>query len=299
MHFLFLLALVPFAAAHGYLSSPPPRGIEKETSDVDALKSPNTAGLCRGEPQGKITQATPGGQLTLGFTITAPHTGPCEVYILDENLQNPVKIADKYDCAAPGKAGPWTITLPTDLSGRKVLRWYWEGRHRTPGEPYEQCIDLDFGGGDDSQPSSSYGSDSSNTLPPSSSPDDGNSQPPSDGSDGSNAPSSNDDSDSSNTSPPSSGPDDDNSQSSGDGSGDGHDSQPPTNLAQTNAINPPTYGAQPLASSQEPGECDAGSFQCSDSQSFKQCVNGQWSVVMQCGVGTQCRQTGPTIQCGY
>jgi hypothetical protein len=145
-------ALLPaFTAAHGYLCTPPPRGIEKEAYQIDALKSPNfSRAPCRGEGPGKITKVDAGGSLTLDFKITAPHTGPCEVYLLDLDLDlsTQQKIAEKYDCAAVGKVAPWTVKIPAGVSGRKVLRWYWEGRHvGTPGEPYEQCVDLQIGGG--------------------------------------------------------------------------------------------------------------------------------------------------------
>lgn len=135
-----------YVAAHGYLYYPPPRGIQKEGYQIDDLKSPNRKGLCRGEPVGKITPVTPGGSVTLKFRITAPHVGPCVVYVLDANLKNPQKIADKNNCAAPGQGQPWTIKLPSGMAGHKVLRWTWEGQHVSPGEPYEQCIDVNFGG---------------------------------------------------------------------------------------------------------------------------------------------------------
>jgi hypothetical protein len=133
--------------AHGYLSSPPPRGIQHVATQIDQLRNPNTRGVCRGEPEGTVTTVTPGQPLTLVITASAPHTGPCEVTLLDfPSLANPIKIASKYDCAAPHKVAPWTIQLPADVYGRKVLRWYWEGRHiSNPGEPYEQCVDLLFG----------------------------------------------------------------------------------------------------------------------------------------------------------
>jgi hypothetical protein len=145
---LLLSALSLQVAGHGYLSSPPPRGIDKEKYSIDELKSPNKKGLCRGEPVGKITKVKAGQKLTLKFTITAPHVGPCKVTMLDANLQNEsAPFAEKMDCAAPGGPGFWEVTLPANLNGHKVLRWQWEGQHiTTPGEPYEQCVDLEFGG---------------------------------------------------------------------------------------------------------------------------------------------------------
>ncbi|RKP26054.1 hypothetical protein SYNPS1DRAFT_22098 [Syncephalis pseudoplumigaleata] len=133
-------------SAHGYMSSPPIRGNDKISYKIDDIKNPNTGGqICRGEPAGKVTNV--GHEVTLGFTITAPHVGPCTVYILDENLGNSRQIATKNDCAAPGKVGPWTITIPSDISGRKVIRWYWEAEHVTPHEFYENCADVMIEGG--------------------------------------------------------------------------------------------------------------------------------------------------------
>jgi len=144
---VLLLAVLPaLVSAHGYLSSPPPRGIQKASYQVDDLKSPNHKGMCRGEPVGAITKVSSGGKITLGLTITAPHVGPCRVSILDANLGNERPIASKTDCAAPGKVAPWTIQLPSGLTGHHVLRWYWEAHHVSPPEPYEQCIDINFDG---------------------------------------------------------------------------------------------------------------------------------------------------------
>jgi hypothetical protein len=158
-----VLAAVASVSAHGYLSSPPCRGCEKATYQVDDLKSPNTRGLCRGEPAGPVTKVT-GNQITLGFTITAPHVGPCAVSILDTNLGNEQQIDTRMDCAAPGKVAPWTVTIPKGITGRKVLRWTWEGCHISPCEKYEQCVDIDIvgnGGGSEtpspSTPGTLYG----------------------------------------------------------------------------------------------------------------------------------------------
>jgi len=142
-----ILALPALVSAHGYLSTPPPRGADKESTDVDSLKAPDTLGMCRGEPQGQLTSAVAGGPLTLGFTITAPHVGPCAVYLMNPDFSGMQQIDSKMDCAAPGKVGPWTVQLPASAQGHMVLRWTWEGQHVTPSEHYEQCVDLMFGGG--------------------------------------------------------------------------------------------------------------------------------------------------------
>lgn len=142
---LVAVSAISGVAAHGYMSSPPVRGIQKISYAIDSLKSPNWGGqLCRGEPAGTVTNV--GSAVTLGFTITAPHVGMCTVYILDPDLTNSQQIAQKLDCAAPGKIEPWTITIPSTITGRKVIRWYWEAAHVTPHEPYENCADVNIGG---------------------------------------------------------------------------------------------------------------------------------------------------------
>jgi len=269
---LFLSALLPLAASHGYLCTPEPRGLkEHEQSEIDLLKSPNTRGICRGETTpSPIFNVSPGGTITLDFKITAPHTGPCEVYLLDTDLQNPRKIADKYDCAAPGKVGPWTITLPSDCSGRQVLRWYWEGRHiRTPGEPYEQCIDLMFGSG-----GSLAGDQEADGQPQMPS---NNQDQPDQGSQSSYG----DDQESQ-----SSYGDDQGSQSS---YGDEQDQGSYSGDQQPDGQND---------SSGPDNECDAGSYKCCSRTKFQQCSNGQWSPEMQCSVGTRCLPNGNAISCG-
>jgi len=308
--FLLLAALIPLAAAHGYLCTPPPRGIEHESSQIDLLKSPNTRGVCRGETKpGKIQKVTPGGSLTLGFTITAPHTGPCEVYLLDLNLKNSKKIASKYDCAAPGKVGPWTIKLPSGVSGRKVLRWYWEGRHiSTPGEPYEQCIDLDFGG-------SSYGgndNDSDNAgqendepeyrpkptknKPSYSSQDDdeeqGDEADYGSGNDGSEYGSQNS-RDASNDYGSEEPSEEEEEEKPRHRKPSKHDSYKPTK---------PSKHTRKQNSSESDnsndGGCEHGKMECCPSGGYRQCANGKW-YNMKCPVGLRCKNTSNSIICDW
>ncbi|KAI8048305.1 hypothetical protein BDF22DRAFT_703511 [Syncephalis plumigaleata] len=143
---LLALTAVSSVAGHGHMSSPTPRGIEKLTTNIDDLNNPNSKGLCRGEPEGKVTSVS--GSVTLQFDITAKHIGQCIVYLLDTNLGNQQKIAEKQDCVTAEKGGPWTVKLPAGVSGRKVLRWYWKATHLAPNfEYFENCADIDIGGG--------------------------------------------------------------------------------------------------------------------------------------------------------
>lgn len=138
-----ILASAISVYGHGYMSTPFCRGCEKASFKVDDLKSPNKGGqMCRGEPAGKVTNV--GHSVTLEFNITAPHVGECDVFILDSNLANPVKAANKTGCAAPGAAKTWPITIPNNINGQKVLRWVWTATHTNPPELYEQCADINI-----------------------------------------------------------------------------------------------------------------------------------------------------------
>lgn len=137
--------MIRLVQSHGCLSSPVIRGAEKKNVNIDSIRNPNSAGLCRGEPKGKVTNVSPG-PLTLQFEISAPHIGPCEVYLLDANLGNSKKIASKMNCASP--PGPWTVDIPSDVSGHHVLRWTWDAQHISKSDPekYENCSDLNISG---------------------------------------------------------------------------------------------------------------------------------------------------------
>jgi hypothetical protein len=274
MKLISFLLFPSLIAAHGYLSSPPPRGIQKVTTAIDDLKSPNHKGLCRGEPPGQVTSATAGGQLTLGLTITAPHTGPCQVSLLSyPDLKFEQNIASKYDCAAPGKVAPWTITLPSGVSGRKVLRWYWEGHHVSPPEPYEQCIDLNFGGGG--------GGGGGSPAPSSTRPSSGSQpmkkrkkkkkkkkkmpqhyEPPQTY----NEPTTGD-------APPA-----------------------PSYAPAPSYTPPPSYAPAPSYGGGGGGGCTHGQYVCAG-QGFKVCNWGTW-IPMPCGPGTRCMPMGDSIVCG-
>ncbi|KAI9596974.1 hypothetical protein BDF19DRAFT_464418 [Syncephalis fuscata] len=131
---LTALYAVSSVSGHGHLSYPPCRGCDKYNTARDSINSPLlTPNLCRGEPAGVVT--TVNHQLTLQIDASAPHVGPCSVYLLDENLGNPIKVADKENY------------IPSDITGRKVLRWTWEGCHVQPCEKYEQCSDITISGG--------------------------------------------------------------------------------------------------------------------------------------------------------
>jgi len=139
--------LCVFVSAHGFLSNPPPRGIDKRFMQVDDLKAPNTKGLCRGEPAGAPTSFPSGSTITLKFEISAPHIGMCFAYLMNTDGSDQVELGRKMDCVAPGKVVPWVVSLPAGVAGKKTLRWVWDASHSIPHEGYEQCADLELHGG--------------------------------------------------------------------------------------------------------------------------------------------------------
>jgi len=273
-----LTALCCQVASHGYLSSPPPRGLQKAGYQIDDLKSPNTKGLCRGEPEGEITKVTPGQVLRLGLTITAPHVGPCRVTLLDVDLSNEGKaFANKQNCAATGNPGYWDITLPSNVSGRKVLRWYWEGQHiGTPGEPYEQCIDVDFGG---SGGGGQYDGEAEPQAPtrqqqqqrpkkPKKKPAKTYKAKP--------------------TPKPAPPPPQYEQEEEAGESDNGYGDEAPSSYSA------PSYGAPSPAG----GKCEHGVYRCMQKTKYAVCNWGTW-VEMGCGTGTVCKPNGKSITCGW
>lgn len=271
---LTVLAFSSYVAAHGYLYYPPPRGIQKEAYEIDALKSPNRKGLCRGEPVGKITPVTAGGSVTLKFHITAPHVGPCVVYVLDANLQNPKKIAEKFNCAAPGNGDPWAIKLPTGLSGHKVLRWTWDGQHVSPSEPYEQCIDVNFGGSGKDEPAEYENGPADNDAPKPSDDDKpkGNKKPME------------------NRRPPKMNKPEkvDTQVVEDDGVDTPYDSSEPSNDAPKDGDD---YDNEKSDEADASEDCPTnGAYMCNGPK-FAQCSNGKW-VTFSCAPTTSCQETG-------
>jgi len=289
---LLLSLLLPLARPHGWLCKPLPRGYQHEKDAIDLLKSPNTKGTCRGEKDpGPVQKVSPGGSLTLEFNIPAPHTGPCEVYLLDLDLGNPKKLDEKYDCAAKGKVEPWTVTIPKDCSGRKVLRWYWEGRHiSNPGEPYEQCVDLDCGGGDGGgKPSGDSGKSQGKS-----------SKKPSEKSTGKPAgPPPVPDQDYGSGDGSSSGDDagyGDDSGYSGDGDDDDDDGSGSGATGGKSGHNDSARKAG--ADSGGKGDCEPGHMRCKgdDPSCYQVCSNHAW-VSMKCPTTTKCKPNGDYIAC--
>lgn len=118
--------------------------------------------------------------VTLAFSLGAQHPGPCYIYMLDSrDLSAPgVQIGYQMDCArvgttvydtkggsgtgtCPGKCIPdsrtndmclhdWTFTVTNAdkvaCGDNCVMRWYWEGTHRSPPEQFENCADVSITG---------------------------------------------------------------------------------------------------------------------------------------------------------
>jgi hypothetical protein len=268
------LSTISSVSAHGYLSSPPPRGIQKVSYAVDDLKAPDTKGICRGEPPGKVTNV--GHTVTLGFTITAPHIGMCEVYILDENLSNARKIASKDGCAAPGKVGPWTVTIPSDITGRKVLRWVWNAAQLvTSIEHYEQCADINISDGG-STPVPSYKSRLAKPSKPSKS---GKPSKPA----------------KLETPAPKANP---KSSTSNEDNYGGYESASETKKFDNSAAAGRDCVATPAKTEPASGTdgCQEGEFRCNGNK-VGQCANKSFNWVT-CANGTKCQKTAYAIYCG-
>jgi len=145
---LSLSFLSLFVSAHGYMQWPIPRGYQKRFTQVDDLKNPNQRGMCRGEPKGEVTAFHPGQVVSMKYLITAPHIGNCVLFLMNPDFSDPIEVEQMMNCAAPGAAFSWDVTLPPNIKGRKVLRWTWLGEHVTPHEEFEQCADIIIGDGD-------------------------------------------------------------------------------------------------------------------------------------------------------
>lgn len=271
------------------MSSPYVRGLAKESYNVDALKAPNRSGaLCRGEPADKVT--TVGSSVTLGFTITAPHVGMCTVYILDADLTNSRQIAQKLDCAAPGKVGPWTITIPSDITGRKVIRWYWQATHVTPSEPYENCADVMIGGGSGGGYGNTPAPESTSTATPGYG---SGSNPTGTASAPSSAPTTTYPSAPATPATPATPAAPSSNKSDGDDGGD--DGNYPSSTA------PSTGGSYGSGSSPSPSygsACQPNQYTCGPDGQLGQCNFGKY-VWFKCATGTTCRSSGSSIYCGY
>ncbi|RKP06799.1 hypothetical protein THASP1DRAFT_31390 [Thamnocephalis sphaerospora] len=144
------------ADAHGYMSSPECRGCGATGGGLlgplrsfgllkfTRLGNPERVEkLCRGfMTPGKVTEV--GREIPIGLTILIAHPGPCWIYLYDENMENPVLISTKENCAAKTPTEPWTAQVPEGISGRKVLRWLWHGTQASPTEKYESCADINI-----------------------------------------------------------------------------------------------------------------------------------------------------------
>jgi len=126
------LLLPSVVYGHGYLAYPTARAPSGNPFTGKAL--------CRGESP-KAPTSVPS-KLDLKFHITAGHPGPCEVYVLDEHLKNPVKVGERSDCAKTKAPKPWRVDLSRFEGRRMVLRWVWHATNKGKKENYENCSDI-------------------------------------------------------------------------------------------------------------------------------------------------------------
>jgi len=331
-----LFAATPGADAHGYMSSPPPRGIEKAGSQIDALRNPNHNGVCRGESsEGKVTDVQAGSSLTIDMAISAHHYGPCVAFWLSDDLSQEIPIASEFNC---GYQPSWTVQLPKELpSGKGLLRWYWEGWHlgKDPSviERFENCADINVSGGDGSaaksatadRPGSDLLGDGSAATDPTS-PDANRNYNQlagaSGGSSSSGGTSAAAPAAAGTTTAAAAAPTTSQSSAievqtyaaatpsalsadaaapSASVSSDGSLLKVATTAGETVSVNTTSVGPIKSANgaASGPGTCDPfGAYQCTSDTDFRICTNSGW-VTFTCGDGTRCTDQYGQIYCGY
>ncbi|RKP05893.1 hypothetical protein THASP1DRAFT_25691 [Thamnocephalis sphaerospora] len=140
-------------SAHGYMSKPFCRGCERAAQDP-TIAAPNAGGqLCRDNT------------IPIEINITAVHPGPCDVYLLDENLGNQTPIGHRDACVTANGINQWSVPVPNGASGKKVLRFLWKANNKGKMEEYEQCADIVVGNADGNAVAAQQGGFASATIP--------------------------------------------------------------------------------------------------------------------------------------
>ncbi|RKP22167.1 hypothetical protein ROZALSC1DRAFT_19921 [Rozella allomycis CSF55] len=164
--FLVVVTISNVGNCHGHMSFPVIRGAHKTYIDIDSLRNPipsNRFGRCRfGKPSPRTTILHEG-PLNVALDISAPHIGPCFMFLCNQDLTVHKLIAKKENCAAPNDPDVdyshkdpiiqsykyhWHIDLPhgRDLGcqDRCVLRFEWRGEQNSVIFPelYENCADI-------------------------------------------------------------------------------------------------------------------------------------------------------------
>ncbi|KAI8051578.1 hypothetical protein BDF22DRAFT_78682 [Syncephalis plumigaleata] len=107
----------------------------------DSYVGNNPKGICQGKRIHKLVKASD--RITLTFNVPKAYPGDCKLYIMDENYSNSQWIATKPNCGVRTGTIPWTVDIPSNVTGKKVLRWVWDAK-RPDGNicHVEMCHDI-------------------------------------------------------------------------------------------------------------------------------------------------------------
>lgn len=185
----FVLAAIPFVCGHGIVTSPPARAAgpamekvcgQQVTNQQTSDNGGNVQGelqvaqsqkdydptqcnlfLCKGYQFGdntaNVQTFTPGQVVPIKVAIKAPHTGVCNVSIVDTKanalIGQPLITFTDYASNShpiPANNTDFSITMPQDLAGKCtqagdcVVQWFWDAPDIK--QTYESCVDFTMGG---------------------------------------------------------------------------------------------------------------------------------------------------------
>jgi len=139
--------------------------IQQEVQNAQNSKDFNAAScnffLCKGfqlqDNMANVQTFSPGQTVPITAEIRAPHTGTCNVSVVDTTAnaiigQPLITFADYASTSHPIPANntKFSITMPTDLGGKCttagdcVVQWWWDSPEAK--QTYESCIDFTMGG---------------------------------------------------------------------------------------------------------------------------------------------------------
>jgi hypothetical protein len=123
--------------------------------NIDSLRNPNFNGICRGATKESPLQLISSGDYCVNIAIStkAKHIGPCSLEYFDisgnvitlNSYTECIKALSLVTCNKPGYD---MCTYKLDINLNKIqnidgyIRWFWQARHITPFENFENCIDI-------------------------------------------------------------------------------------------------------------------------------------------------------------
>jgi predicted carbohydrate-binding protein with CBM5 and CBM33 domain len=183
-----ILMLSPLVSAHGSVTSPPARQpgpgmqktcgeqvfnnqksdnggpVQQELNVAKSQKDYNPATcdlfLCKGyafdDNKSNVQSFSPGQVVPFKAKITAPHTGTCNISIVDTKagavLGQPLLVFDEYASNSrpiPKNNTEFDIKMPMSLDGKCtqagdcVVQWFWNAADAK--QTYESCVDFTMG----------------------------------------------------------------------------------------------------------------------------------------------------------